>query len=160
MRPESVALPAKTDDDWERRTPPWAYWPAVILLLMFGTLAVLTIGTPFLVLGMALAVLRATRASRRVFWTVIASIGSFFVAYIAVSPLWCTSSATPSGLGIGPTHCSNLIGIDYSGTGHYNPAHWPAAVTGLATATLVGTGTFVVLGRHGRPYRSAGKVMQ
>ncbi len=124
---------------------------------MFGVLAVLTIGTPFLVLGMALTMLRVSGASRRVFWTVIACIGSFFVAYIAVAPRWCTSRATSLGDGIGPTHCSNLVGIDYSGVGRYNPAQWPAVVAGLATAAIAGMGTFLVLGGPVRNDRMAGR---
>lgn len=138
------------------RTPPLAYWTGVLVLLACGGLAIFSVGFPFFVLGAALAALRAAGAGRRVFWAVVAAIVSFFVAYIVVAPLRCSASSSSTGgtslpVGVQQTRCTNLLGIDYSGRGRYNPPLWPALLAGLVAATAIGVGTSVALRSPPRP---------
>lgn len=88
----------------------------------------------------------------------IAALG-FVAGFILLVPLGCTtesvsieeagSSDTTSSTG--QTSCSNVMGLDYSGEGSYNPPLWPAALAGVAGAA-VGGGMMLLL-QHGRTPR-------
>ena len=53
-----------------------------------------------------------------------------------VAPLSCRGSDS---LAETTTVCSNLIGIDYSGSGIYNPSLPPVLLAGLGAAVTAGT---------------------
>jgi hypothetical protein len=62
--------------------------------------------------------------------------------YVLLAPLGCTTSSplshpygfTPTG----HTVCTNLLSIDYSGSGNYQPSLIPALLGGVALAILGG----------------------
>lgn len=66
----------------------------------------------------------------------------FFVGFMLVVPLGCTVQSmaitegrtTTTSLA-DDTSCSSAIGIDYSGSGSYNPPLWPAVLAGLLAAS-------------------------
>ena len=126
------------------------YWALVSFCLVIGVLGFFSIGMPFLLLGVMLAALAPVRGETQRFWPPLVGLGLFFVTYVLVAPLGCTVSATVSvvnGAGprdttqeIGSTICANLLGIDYSGTGPYNPPLQPA----LIAAVVVGAAGFLL----------------
>jgi hypothetical protein len=66
-------------------------------------------------------------------------VWAFVLGYVLVGPLGCTTSGGASALpgspvDVGRTVCTNVLGIDYSGAGAYNPPLMPAFVVGLAVA--------------------------
>jgi peptidoglycan/LPS O-acetylase OafA/YrhL len=114
------------------------YWLLVAVLTIFGALTGFTIGIPFLLLGIVLAVLAPYRHRRRVFWPPVIAVPAFVLGFVLVAPLGCTATGTaPGEPAARHTVCSNAIGIDYSGPGSYNPSLMPALLAGMATA-LVG----------------------
>jgi hypothetical protein len=109
-----------------------AYWTFVVALIAFGVVGILSIGMPFLLLGVLLAALSGQRRRPVVFWPPVAGLLAFFAAFIVTAPLGCTVSA--SGSAPSTTRCTNIIGIDYSGGGRYNPSPAPALLIGLVVA--------------------------
>jgi hypothetical protein len=120
----------------------WAYAALVLLLIGFGSLAIFSIGAPFLLLGLMLAVLSPWRDRRGVLATGAAVILGFVVGYVLVAPLSCTGTATAvvgGGPSEGTTVCSSIFGIiRYEGSGVYNPSHFPGLLAGLALAAIAG----------------------
>jgi hypothetical protein len=110
----------------------------VWVLVVFGFITGFSIGIPFLLLGLLLAALSPFRANPQVFWPTILAYVAFIGGLILVSPISCSESASDQG-SAGTTVCSNLIGIDYSGTGNYNPSRLPALIAALIGAVLAGT---------------------
>jgi hypothetical protein len=126
-----------------------AYWVVVGLLLVFGLLTGFTIGLPFFFLGVVLAVVAPYRHRRSIFWPPILAVVAFVAGFILVAPLGCTATAVAPGQGAtGHTVCTNVVGIDYSGQGIYNPSLLPALLVGLATAAAVATLARVLFRRH------------
>lgn len=118
------------------------YWVFTLVLIGFGAITGLSIGMPFFVLGMALLVLAPFRERPTVFWPTLSAVICFFVGYVLVAPLRCTSQAAiregEDGSGQQATiECTNLLGIEYSGTGSYNPPLWPAVTAGVLLAAAV-----------------------
>jgi hypothetical protein len=128
-----------------RRASSAAYWILVVLLVAFGVLAIFSVGAPFLLNGLALAVLWPARSKPNVFWPGLAGVNAFIVGYVLIAPLSCTGSETPGGGG--HTDCFNLLGIDYSGEIPYTPALWPALLAGLAAAASVAAVTWRLASR-------------
>jgi hypothetical protein len=126
-----------------------AYWAAAIVLIGFGALAIFSVGFPFLLLGVVMAVLWPLRARRELFFPLLAGTLGFIVAAVLASPLGCTTSV---GFGEGPsrTECANLLGIEYTGIGAYDPPRWPALVAGVASGGLVALVTRCALLRGSR----------
>jgi hypothetical protein len=108
----------------------WGYWSLVAALIGFGLLALFSIGLPFLVTGLALVILRPVRHRPASFWPVLIAVWAFFLGYLLVAPLGCTSSIAPAQ---SHTTCSSLLG-HYSGGDGYNPALWPAVAAGVLMA--------------------------
>jgi hypothetical protein len=128
------------------------YWALVGMLVVFGTLTGFSIGIPFLLTGVALAVVARYRTRPAVFWPPIVAVLIFIGGFVVVAPLGCT--ATTSGVSIpsapsapsavsqaapGHTTCSNLVGIDYSGSDSYHPSLVPALLTGAIAAVTLGS---------------------
>lgn len=116
--------------------PAVAYWLAAIVLIGFGAVAIFSVGFPLLLLGVVMAILWPLRARRELFFPLLAGTLGFIIAAILVSPLGCTTSV---GFGEGPsrTECTNLLGIEYTGIGAYDPPRWPALVAGVGFGGLV-----------------------
>lgn len=147
-----------------------SYWALAVLFIGFGSLAIFTIGMPFLATGIALVALAPSRDRPGVFWPWLAGVLAFFVGYVVVVPFACSAqeiATTSSGNGSGAVEaaggdvaCTNLLGIDYTGGPGYNPPRWPAAIAGGATALGAGFGTRIVLSKrldHSGRGRPAGR---
>lgn len=121
-----------------------AYWAGAAVLMLFGFVAIFSIGAPFLLTGAAMFVVGPVRHRRQVLWPTLLAVWSFVVAYVLVAPLGCTGSSLPLVGTIdlaqqaGRTTCTNVLGIDYSGGGTYNPPLMPALIVGLSVAVVVG----------------------
>jgi hypothetical protein len=118
----------------------WAYWALVILLIVFGYLAIFSIGAPFFLLGLMLALVSPWRARRGVVATGTAVILGFVLGYVLVAPLSCsaTSFAVVGGsMSESTVTCSSLL-WRYEGTGNYNPSLIPGLFAGIAGATIAG----------------------
>jgi hypothetical protein len=124
-----------------------AYWAIVVALILFGGVAIFSIGAPFLLLGIMLAVVFPWRARRGVVATGMAVILGLVVGYVLVAPFSCTGTSTAvsvmgeAGWSGGTTTCSNLLGIRYEGSGIYNPSLLPALIAGIALAAIAGATT-------------------
>jgi hypothetical protein len=122
-----------------------AYWILTIGLIAFGVLGMLSIGRPFLLLGLAMLVLGPFRGRPALFWPPMAAVVAWNVGYMAVAPLYCTATeavgTAGSGEGQSTTVCSSLIGATYSGHGHYEPPTGQANEAGLLPAAV----TFVLV---------------
>ncbi len=130
------------------------YWVLAVLLIGFGGLAAFSVGVPFLAVGVALVALAPLRERTAVFWPALSAVIAFFAGYVLVAPLTCTAQAImregaagSRSAAVGRTTCKNLIGIDYSGTGTYNPPLWPGVVAGVILAAVVAVGVWGVVRR-------------
>ena len=112
-----------------------AYWALVVFLIGFGFLGLLSVGLPFLLLGITLAILWPRRHETGVIAAGVAAIVGFTLGYILVAPLGCTTSGGGTNA-VSHTVCSNILGINYSGTGIYNPSLLPGVIVGLVMAVL------------------------
>ncbi len=151
-----------------------AYWAIVVALILFGWLAIFSIGAPFLLLGIMLAVLFPWRTRRGALATGMAAIIGLVLGYVLVAPLSCTGTATATATAVAgqratradhpvtrdqdrdrvrsqresTTTCSNLLGITYEGSGIYNPSLLPALLAGIALAAIAGATTAWLFRRH------------
>jgi hypothetical protein len=124
------------------------YWLLAAILVVFGFVAISSIGMPFLALGITLIVLAPWRGQPRTFWPPLVGVLSFFIGFVLIAPWSCTTTATTSGDPGAFTTCSNILGLNYSGGGSYNPPLWPALAVGLALAAAGTASTRLVLGGH------------
>lgn len=129
------------------------YWVASLGLIAFGLLGMLSIGRPFLLVGLAMLILGPLRSRPVLFWPPLMAVIAYNVGYLAVAPLYCTATATVGGAST--TICSNLIGIDYSGSGTYNPSLEPANQAGLVLAAIVFVVVLAMMLWRGRRVESA-----
>lgn len=109
-------------------------------LVGFGMLAIFSVGAPFLLTGVLMLALWRHRSRGDVLAPVLLWPWVFVVTYFLVGPLGCTTTASPAtadASGTSFTECSNVIGIDYSGTGSYAPPLLPALLAAAAVATVV-----------------------
>ena len=104
----------------------------VVVLIAFGFLGMLSIGMPFLLLGLWLAIMSQRRHETALFVGVAAIVG-FTLGYTLVAPLGCTGSASSSQT-VMHTVCANILGINYSGIGNYSPSLGPALLAGIVVA--------------------------
>lgn len=113
-----------------------AYWGVAVLLVGFGFLGLFSIGAPFLLTGIAMIVVSPWRNRREVLWPALVAVWALVLGYVLVAPLGCTSTAVAvtAGSPVPQSHttCTNILGIDYSGTGIYNPSLVPALLAGVA----------------------------
>jgi hypothetical protein len=113
-----------------------AYWGAAVVLVGFGYLALFSIGAPFLLTGIAMMVVSPWRSRHEVLWPTLIGVWAFVLGYVLVAPLGCTSRtmAVTAGSPAAASHttCTNILGIDYSGIGIYNPSLVPAVVVAAA----------------------------
>jgi lysylphosphatidylglycerol synthetase-like protein (DUF2156 family) len=129
-----------------------AYWGVAVLLVGFGFLGLFSIGAPFLLTGVAMIVVSPWRTRREVLWPALVGVWAFVLGYVLVAPLACTSTvmAVTAGSPVAVSHttCTNILGIDYSGTGIYNPSLVPAALAGVAAGAAGALTTRFLLRRR------------
>ncbi|MGZ6546025.1 MAG: hypothetical protein ACXVEI_11980 [Actinomycetota bacterium] len=125
--------------DRHNRAGAIAYWTLVVFLVGFGFLGLLSVGFPFLLLGITLAILSQRRHETGVIAAGVAAVFGFTIGYILVAPLGCTSSGAAPG-SISHTVCTNILGIDYSGVGLYNPSLAPGLIAGIVVAVAFAFG--------------------
>jgi hypothetical protein len=104
------------------------YWITTFGLIAFGFLAMLSIGRPFLLVGLALLLLRPLRNHPAAFWPPLAAVIGWNVAFMAIAPISCvaTQRVGVGSSGESTTVCTSLTGFLYSGRGIYNPPMEPA----------------------------------
>lgn len=117
-----------------------AYWVLVVILIGLGSLGLLSIGLPFLLLGITLAILSQRRHETGVVAAGVAAIVGFTLGYVLAAPLSCTSSGDGTG-SISHTFCSNILGINYSGMGLYSQSLAPGLLAGIVVAVAFALGT-------------------
>lgn len=120
-----------------------AYWITTVGLIAFGFIAMLSIGRPFLLIGLTMLLLRPLRTRPAAFWPPLAAVFAWNVAFMAIAPMYCVATQS---VGVGSssestTVCRSLTGIVYSGRGIYNPPTEPASQAALLFAVV----TFVVV---------------
>jgi hypothetical protein len=129
-----------------------AYWGVAVVLVGFGYLALFSIGAPFLLTGVAMMVVSPWRGRHEVLWPTLVGVWVFVLSYLLVAPLGCTSTATAvtAGSPVATSHttCTNILGIDYSGTGTYEPTLLPALVFGAAAGAAGALATRFLLRRR------------
>jgi hypothetical protein len=129
-----------------------AYWGVAVVLVGFGFLGLFSIGAPFLLTGTAMIVVSPWRNRREVLWPTLVGVWVFVLGYLLVAPLSCTSTAMAvtagSPVAVSHTTCTNLLGIDYSGTGIYNPSLLPAVLAGVAAGATGALATRFLLRRR------------
>jgi hypothetical protein len=118
-----------------------AYLAVAIALVLFGYLALFSIGFPFLLTGLLMLALVAFRRRVEIMAPAVLWPWVFTLGYVLVAPLGCTTSATPmvvNGVGAveGATRCNAFI-FSYAGDAPYSPPIWPALLFGAALATGV-----------------------
>ncbi len=120
------------------------YWITSLVLIAFGIAGAMTIGRPFLFIGLAMLVLGPLRRHALVFWPPLLGFVAYNVADFAIAPFYCSASSSPGG-GSGQTACSSLIGIswpaDQSGqgvsAGAFDIANGVAVIIGVVVFALV-----------------------
>jgi len=132
------------------------YWITSFGLIAFGVVAMLSIGRPFLLVGLAMLVLGPLRRHPTLYWPPIVAVIAYNVGWWAVAPMYCT--ATQAVGGVSTTICSNLLGLTWSGSGIYNPSLEPANQAALLMAAVAFVVVLAVMlwrGRAGRITRTA-----
>jgi hypothetical protein len=130
------------------------YWIAALLLVAFGFIGALSIGPPFLLVGLAMLVLGPLRRWPGLHWPPLVGVLAFILGVVLVVPMYCTATAEVGQ--VSHAVCRSILGLSWSGTGLYNPP--PEAFDlGLRVGIAGGIGaailTFVslTLRRHGEP---------
>jgi hypothetical protein len=134
--------PSETQERKSGRLGSRWYWVLVVLLVVFGFLTGFSIGIPFLLAGLTLAVIAPYRRRPAVFWPPVVAVLALIAGFFVVAPLGCSttvSSSTLSQTTGGHTTCGNLVGIDYSGSGSYSPSLRPALSVGVVAAVALGS---------------------
>jgi hypothetical protein len=116
------------------------YWSGAVLLTVFGFLGQFSMGAPFFLTGVAMLAVGRWRHRPEILWSALVGVWAFVIGYILVAPLGCTSTVDAVLQGqpqaLSHTTCTNALGIDYSGTGTYNPSLAPAFLAGLTIGVL------------------------
>lgn len=130
------------------------YWVVVAILCLVGFIGIFSIGMPLLLLGVTLAVVAPWRNQRAVLWPAVTAVVGLVIGYVLVVPLSCSTTASSTlpvhstNLPVQSTTCTNVLGIDYSGAGLYNPSLLPALLAGLALSVVAAATVWVCLKRR------------
>ena len=113
------------------------YVAIALVLIVFGYLALFSIGWPFALTGILMLALIGERGRVDVLAPALAWPWVFTIGYLLLAPIGCTSSATATTGGRaveGVTRCNSLF-LTYAGRTPYEPPLLPALLTGVALAT-------------------------
>src|SRR5438046_1205009 len=130
------------------------FWGVAVGLAFLLTLATFGLTFPLLLLVAVLAAVSPDARKPALFWPPIVGVVVFIAGLILMAPITCTSTAVSPGGGVPYTTCTNLVGIDYSGRGFYNPSLVPALLAGIVAGAAAALVARLVLGRYshaGRP---------
>jgi hypothetical protein len=130
-----------------------SYWITSIGLIAFGVVGMFSIGRPFFLVGIAMLILGPLRSRPALYWPPLVAVIAYNVGWWAIAPMYCT--ATQAVGGAASTVCSSLIGINYSGSGIYNPSLEPANQAGLLLAGVAFVVVLAAILWKGRPDRFA-----
>lgn len=140
------------------RTPEagFLYWLVTGAFVVFGFLAIFSIGLPLLVLGLVLAALSDVRHRPATFWPPILGIALFFLTYVLVAPGFCSQTSIPVTSRapttvepqFGPITCTRIVLPDYSGVEH--PALWPSVVVAVVVGVAGALITRFLIGRRAK----------
>lgn len=129
-----------------------------LTLVVFGYLALFSIGWPFALTGIIMLALIGQRHRVDVLAPALAWPWVFTIGYLLLAPIGCTSSATPT-IGDraveGVTRCNSLF-LTYEGRTPYEPPWLPALLTGVALATTASLAIQWALRRRRTDRRSIG----
>jgi hypothetical protein len=134
---------------------PVAYWTLVAMLLAFGMLAIFSIGAPFLLLGLTLAVVAPWRHRPTMLWPAVAAWIGFVLGLLLALPWSCSSTirpvlvGAPQQPGAARGSCSTALGLFHYGTASPSPV--PALITALALAVLAAATAHRILARRPKP---------
>jgi hypothetical protein len=121
----------------EHRAASILYWSGAVVLVMFGAIAIFSIGAPFFLTGIAMLAAGTKRHDPAVLWPTLLGVWTLVLAYVLIAPWSCTATSSGGGAGAGHTTCTNPLGIGYAGDGLYNPPLLPAFLVGLAAGMIV-----------------------
>ncbi len=130
-----------------------SYWITSLGLIAFGVVGMFSIGRPFFVVGIAMLILGPLRSRPALYWPPLVAVIAYNVGWWAIAPMYCT--ATQAVGGAAATVCSSLTGINYSGSGIYNPSLEPANQAGLLLAVVAFVVVLAAILWKGRPNRVA-----
>ena len=109
------------------------YVAVAVALVVFGCLALFSIGFPFALTGLLMLALFRSRGRREVIVPALAWPWAFTLGYVLVAPLGCTTSVTATSIAAAPvetaaasTRCDALF-LTYAGGASYDPAILPAS---------------------------------
>ncbi len=119
------------------------YWIASFALIAFGILGAMTIGLPFLLIGLAMLLLSPIRRRPLAFWPIFLGFVSFNLAGLLIEPFYC-SATTAVGGGSSQTTCSSLTGIPWPADATGAGASSTGFVIALGISVLIGVAVFVV----------------
>ena len=133
--------------DQTSRLSPGTYWWLVLVLIGFGFVAILSIGSPFLLVGVTLAALSPFRSRPRVLWPVLALVVGFLVGYFVVAPLSCSVTEgfnpTTGASTVSPELCRSLVGVEYT-----DSPQRPGLIAGVVGALVGATTAWIITGRQ------------
>ncbi len=117
-----------------------AYWVIVLSLFLLGLVSLFSIGRAFWLLAAAMLVLGPFRSRPRVWWSGMALVTGFLLAYAAVAPWGCTSTESfdpVTGVAAeGVTVCRSLTGVEYVGLEGFEPSGVPGIVAGVVVGVV------------------------
>lgn len=120
-----------------------AYWTLTTLLIVFGFITGFSIGAPFFILGLVLAVLGPVRHYRRVFWPAVSAVVAATVGYVLFAPLSCTASGVVGGALT--TVCSSILGGPSTGGDGFNPSLEPGLRAAAVYAVVAAMAAWIGL---------------
>jgi hypothetical protein len=127
------------------------YWMIALFLAVFGLLAFLHIGAPFLLAGVTMIVARPFRRRPLIFWPVVVGVAGLCTVVLLVGPFDCERTTTHPGQAetqeVEEADCSSLLGIGYSGTGDYEPSFVPAILAGVGVGVVAAAAARLVAAR-------------
>jgi hypothetical protein len=128
-----------------------AYWLCACALISFGFLAALSVGVPFLLVGLTMAAVWPLRRRPQIMWPVLAGVTVFSAVFLLVAPIECSRTVVSSqAVEQEEASCPSFAGIHYSGAGDYEPSLLPALLAGLGAAGIAAGTTRVLVARSHR----------
>lgn len=119
------------------------YWIVSLALIAFGIVGAMSIGLPFLLIGLAMLVLSPIRHRPLAFWPVFLGLVSFTLAYLLIGPFSCSAGSVIGG-GSLQIACSSLTGISWPADSAGAGASADAFVVAAAISVSIGVGVSVV----------------
>ncbi len=127
------------------------YWMIALFLVVFGLLAFLHIGAPFLLAGVTMVVAAPFRRRALLFWPVLVGVVTFSAVILLVGPFSCERTTLHPGQAetqeVEEATCSSVLGIGYSGTGDYEPSFLPAILAGVGAGVVAAAAARLVAAR-------------